>query len=68
MTSLRTRKSHHFAVAVQTGSWPATRTELFEFDAAHAARSSTKNARVRVAARFSVTDLRPAAGGVCAAA
>jgi len=53
--------------AVQTGKWPATRKELFEFST-HLMLKEFDNDRARAGAGiYSVDELRPAAGAVCAA-
>jgi len=53
--------------AVQTGTWPATRKELFELSTnlmLHESNSDRARSGLGV---FSVTELRPVAGAVCAA-
>ncbi|WP_024583732.1 hypothetical protein [Bradyrhizobium sp. OHSU_III] len=53
--------------AVQTGSWPATRKELFEMSTELMLQEFDKERARTGSGAFSVEDLRPAAGGVCAA-
>jgi predicted NACHT family NTPase len=53
--------------AVQTGSWPATRKELFEMSTELMLQEFDKERARSGSGSFSVADLRPAAGGVCAA-
>jgi predicted NACHT family NTPase len=53
--------------AVQTGSWPATRKELFELSTQLILQEFDKERTRSGSGSFSVADLRPAAGGVCAA-
>ncbi|MGH9553287.1 MAG: NACHT domain-containing protein, partial [Terriglobales bacterium] len=53
--------------AVQTGSWPATRKELFELSTQLMLQEFDKERARSGGGSFSVADLRPAAGGVCAA-
>ena len=53
--------------AVQTGSWPATRKELFELSTQLMLQEFDKERARSGSGSFSVADLRPAAGGVCAA-
>jgi predicted NACHT family NTPase len=53
--------------AVQTGSWPATRKELFELSTRLMLQEFDKERARSGAGSFSVADLRPTAGGVCAA-
>lgn len=53
--------------AVEGGTWPATRTELYEVSTGlMLAEANTERARNGVGA-FTATELRPAAGAICAA-
>lgn len=53
--------------AVQTGSWPATRKELFELSTQLMLQEFDKERARSGGGSFSAADLRQAAGGVCAA-
>lgn len=53
--------------AVRTGSWPATRKQLFELSTQLMLQEFDQERARSGGGSFSVADLRPAAGGVCAA-
>jgi predicted NACHT family NTPase len=53
--------------AVQTGSWPETRRELFELSTQLMLKEFNPDRARRGSGRYSVAELRPAAGGICAA-
>jgi predicted NACHT family NTPase len=53
--------------AVQTGSWPSTRKELFELSTQLMLQEFDQERARSGTGSFSVADLRPAAGAVCAA-
>ncbi|MGJ4897191.1 hypothetical protein ACQR2B_18945 [Bradyrhizobium oligotrophicum] len=53
--------------AVQTGSWPSTRKQLFELSTQLMLQEFDKERARSGTGSFSVADLRPAAGAVCAA-
>jgi predicted NACHT family NTPase len=53
--------------AVQTGSWPATRTQLFEMSTGLMLRESNQEHARSGSGSLSVAELRPVAGAVCAA-
>jgi predicted NACHT family NTPase len=53
--------------AVQTGSWPATRRELFELSTGLMLRESNEERARAGGGVFSVAELRPVAGAACAA-
>lgn len=53
--------------AVKTGSWPATRKQLFELSTQLMLQEFDQERARSGGGSFSVADLRPAAGGVCAA-
>ena len=53
--------------AVQTGSWPATRKELFELSTKLMLEEFDQERARRGAGSFSVAELRPVAGALCAA-
>lgn len=53
--------------AVQTGSWPATRTQLFEMSTGLMLQESNQEHARSGSGSLSVAELRPFAGAVCAA-
>ena len=53
--------------AVQTGSWPATRTELFEMSTTLMLRESDADRARSGGGVFSAAELRLPAGAICAA-
>lgn len=53
--------------AVQTGSWPETRKQLFELSTALMLQEPNAERARAGAGTFSIAELRPAAGAVCAA-
>lgn len=53
--------------AVQTGSWPKTRRELFELSTGLMLREFDKDRARKGAGVYSAAELRNAAGGICAA-
>jgi predicted NACHT family NTPase len=53
--------------AVQTGSWPATRTQLFEMSTRLMLEESNQEHARSGSGSLSVAELRPVAGAVCAA-
>jgi predicted NACHT family NTPase len=53
--------------AVQTGSWPSTRKQLFELATGLMLEESGREQARSAAGRFSIAELRPVAGAICAA-
>lgn len=53
--------------AVQTGNWPSTRKELFELSTQLMLQEFDQERARSGSGSFSVADLRPVAGGICAA-
>ena len=53
--------------AVQTGSWPSTRKQLFELATGLMLEESGREQARSATGQFSVAELRPAAGAICAA-
>ncbi len=53
--------------AVETGSWPSTRKQLFELSTRLMLEESNPDRARRGSGTYSVAELRPAAGAICAA-